>query len=163
MIEYRAADESHYQAILALNEGAIPAVNRIDRGELLHLHRQSRALIAALDGRVLAGFLLALDETAEYGSPNFLYFREAFDRFVYVDRIVVSPDHRRLGIGAGLYRRLAEITDDAPRITCEVNLEPPNPGSLSFHEGLGFRIVNEQDTENGAKRVALLVRQKAVP
>jgi predicted GNAT superfamily acetyltransferase len=159
MIEYRAAEESHYPALLSLNEGAIPAVNRIDRGDLQHLHEQSRALIVALNGPAVAGFLLALDETAEYGSPNFTYFRRTYDRFVYVDRIVVSPDHRRLGIGAGLYRHLFDVARGAPRITCEVNVKPPNPGSLSFHEHLGFKVVDEQETENGTKRVALMVRE----
>jgi len=47
-------------------------------------------------------------------------------------------------------------------VTCEVNLHPPNPGSLRFHEGLGFRALGEQETGLGSdgmpKRVRLMGR-----
>ena len=43
-------------------------------------------------------------------------------------------------------------------VTCEVNLEPPNPASLAFHARLGFRQVGEQVTKGGSVRVALLAR-----
>jgi len=162
MIEYQMAAVADQAEILTLNEGAIPAVNRIDTRDLTDLHRQARHLIVArdCDSGSVAGFLLALGETADYASLNFRYFRERYDRFVYVDRIVVSPEHRRLGIGAGLYRVLFEHTADTPRITCEVNVHPPNPGSLAFHTALGFETVDEQDTEGGEKRVALMVKEK---
>jgi len=44
-------------------------------------------------------------------------------------------------------------------MTCEVNLRPPNEGSMHFHQRLGFRQVAEQESEGGTKTVALLVRQ----
>ena len=34
-----------------------------------------------------------------------------------------------------------------PRITCEVNVEPPNPVSLKFHERRGFREIGFVATE----------------
>ena len=64
-----------------------------------------------------------------------------------------------MGIGAGLYRNLFESLPQASRVTCEVNVRPPNPGSMAFHRDLGFTVVGEQDTEDGAKRVALMVRE----
>ncbi len=41
--------------------------------------------------------LLAFDQAADYDSPNFLWFRERFPRFVYVDRIVVAGEARGRG------------------------------------------------------------------
>jgi predicted GNAT superfamily acetyltransferase len=41
-------------------------------------------------------------------------------------------------------------------VTCEVNLDPPNPRSLAFHERLGFREVGRQATKGGAFTVVLL-------
>lgn len=158
MISYRSASPADYCEILGLNEAAIPAVNRIDSTELAALHGQAEALIVAGEENGVAGFLLALNETGDYASLNFQYFKQHFDRFVYVDRIVVSDAHRRKGIGAGLYDALFRLTPEARRITCEVNVKPPNPESLAFHAGLGFEIVDEQDTDGGAKRVALMVR-----
>ncbi len=153
------AVRSDYAQILALNAEAMPHVNLIDARELEELHEQATVLLVARDEQQrVAGFLLALPETASYGSANFRFFQERFDRFAYVDRIVVSPEHRGLGIGARLYAGLFESAGDQ-LVTCEVNLEPPNPGSMSFHEALGFARVGEQDTEGGSKRVALMARE----
>jgi len=154
------AGVADYGAILAENAAAVPSVNLIDEAALAALHDQAFALLAARDADQagsLAGFLLALPERADYASPNFRFFQARFDAFVYVDRIVVSPDYRRHGVGRLLYRALFELSPST-RVTCEVNLKPPNPESMAFHAGLGFRTVGEQDTEGGSKRVALLVR-----
>ena len=47
----------------------------------------------------LDAFLLAFDEASDYDSPNFLWFRERYPRFAYVDRIAVA-----LMRGAGALR-----------------------------------------------------------
>jgi predicted GNAT superfamily acetyltransferase len=73
-----------------------------------------------------------------------------------VDRIVVDARFRGQGIGAVLQDELAAEarTLGIARITCEVNLAPPNPGSLRFHQRLGFREVDQ--LRAGAKLVYLL-------
>ncbi len=43
------------------------------------------------------------------------------------------------------------------RLTCEVNLEPPNPASLEFHRRIGFSEVGRLNTRDG-RTVALLSR-----
>jgi predicted GNAT superfamily acetyltransferase len=42
-------------------------------------------------------FLLALDQDADYDSPNFRWFSARYPRFVYVDRIVVASAARGRG------------------------------------------------------------------
>lgn len=162
-ITITAAVPADYPEILLLNDNAIPAVNSIPETTLAHLHRHSAYLGVARDpGGLLAGFLLALPETADYASINFGYFRRSYARFVYIDRIVVSDRHRRTGTGAALYADLeSQVPDDCPMLACEVNLHPPNPGSLAFHRRLGFDAVGEQDTEGGSKRVCLMVKPLA--
>lgn len=155
---FEEARTPDYSQLLAMNEAAVPAVNSIDSAELGHLHQQSLALIVARGSNDIAGFLLALPETADYQSANFLYFKSNYPQFAYVDRIVVNSNYRRLGVGARLYAKLFEIAAGKVRVTCEVNLQPANPGSMVFHENLGFEKVGEQDTHDGAKRVALLSR-----
>jgi predicted GNAT superfamily acetyltransferase len=157
------AGSADYAQILELNANAVPHVNLIDESTLGDLHRQSLALLVARHDSQpedVAGFLLALPETASYASLNFRYFQDNVARFAYVDRIITSPQFRRLGVGAALYRALFGLAGSRP-VTCEVNVKPPNPGSMAFHEALGFQKLDEQDTEGGAKRVALLLRDVA--
>lgn len=156
---FEDASAADYPAILELNQTAIPEVSHLDEAGLAALHQQAVRLTVARSGESVAGFMLILAEGANYGSPNYQYFASNYDTFLYVDRIVVGERFRRQGVGAGLYRILFESAIDVPRITCEVNVRPPNPDSLQFHQALGFVIVDEQDTDAGEKRVALMVRE----
>ena len=154
-VAIRDAEASDYAAVLRLNEAAIPAVNRITREDLAHLHSQCLALRVATAGDLVAGFLLALRQGAEYGSPNYQWFSANYESFGYVDRVVVGSLYRGGGLGRLLYDDLRGLCGDAPVLCCEVNLRPPNAGSLAFHHVLGFREVGQQTTEGGAKRVSL--------
>jgi len=151
--------EADLPEMVSLNEAAAPAVNSVQAAFFRQMARRSECFLTVRLGGGLGGFLLLLPAGVDYDSLNYRYFASHYDRFAYVDRIVVNPDFRRQGIGNGLYAALMERSMDVPRITCEVNVEPPNPGSLAFHAELGFRVVAEQETEGGAKRVALMVRE----
>lgn len=159
MIRYQPATAADYPDILALNQAAIPEVSSLDEAGLEALHRQAALLSVARSDGAVAGFILVLEAGCDYQSPNYRYFDDRYDAFAYVDRIVVGERFRRMGIGAGLYQALFQALPDTPRVTCEVNVRPPNPGSLAFHAELGFAVVGEQDTDGGAKRVALMVRE----
>ncbi|MEC9094710.1 MAG: GNAT family N-acetyltransferase [Planctomycetota bacterium] len=154
------AQPAHYLKILELNEGAIPHVNSISRETLENLAQQSKYFLVALDeNEHVSGFLLTLDENADYQSLNYQYFLKHFNRFLYVDRIVVQDSCQRQGIGRKLYETVkTKAMGTFPVCTCEVNLHPPNPHSLRFHERCGFAGVDQQETENGNKRVLLLVQ-----
>ena len=154
------AQAVHYPQIQRLNSQAIPHVNHLSRGDLEKLAKQSRFFLVALDGQEqVTAFLLALDQRADYASPNFRYFADHYEQFLYIDRIVVHPDHQRQGLGKSLYQAIVEKTgEEFSLLTCEVNLRPPNPISLEFHRGCGFSGVHEQETEQGSKRVLLMTR-----
>jgi uncharacterized protein len=155
----RLATAEDYPAVLVLNDGAVPAVNSIPTEKLADLHRQGIWFGVAEDADGIAGFLLALDERAEYDSINFGFFRARYPQFAYVDRVVVRPDRQGAGIGKLLYEGLlAVVRNKTPVLACEVNLTPPNPGSLAFHQRMGFVPVGEQLTEGGSKRVCLMMR-----
>jgi predicted GNAT superfamily acetyltransferase len=163
MIRYEPATARDYAAILELNQAALPEVSSLDETALAALHRQASLLAVAREGGGVAGFILVLEAGADYDSPNYRFFDQRYEAFAYVDRIVVGAAFRRMGIGRGLYRTLSDALPRAPRVACEVNVRPPNPGSMAFHEGLGFSTVGEQDTDNGRKRVALMVRERPSP
>jgi len=88
-----------------------------------------------------------------------LWFDNHYSTFAYIDRIVIGADFRRMGLGQKLYADLEEsVAGSSPMLTCEVNLKPPNPGSIVFHQQLGFAEVDQQETEQGGKRVSLMVK-----
>lgn len=107
-----------------------------------------------------AGLLIAFDQAADYDSPNFVWFRKRYARFVYVDRIVVDAGHQGRGLARRLYEGLFAKAHAAghDRVVCEVNSQPPNPESDAFHARLGFEEVGRADLQDGAKSVRYLMR-----
>ncbi|MCP5152138.1 MAG: GNAT family N-acetyltransferase [Ectothiorhodospiraceae bacterium] len=148
-------------AVHALNEGALPHVNRVDESVLDWFRAEAtRFVVAEVDGEIRA-FMVALAPPTAYWSDNYNWFVERHTGFVYVDRVAVHPDWHGRGLGRALYDDLlaaARRAGDIRAVACEVNLRPPNPGSLAFHRRLGFREVGELDHDGGAKRVAMLMR-----
>jgi uncharacterized protein len=109
--------------------------------------------VATRESQVV-GFVIALRNGTAYWSHNYAWFAARFDAFLYLDRVVVSPDARRTGVGAALYADITAFACDRwPRITLEVNTDPPNPGSMAFHEALGFREVGVRAYSGGAVRM----------
>jgi hypothetical protein len=143
-------------AVLALNNAHAKELSWLEPARLQHLvaHAFLARRIGALDA-----FLLAFDQDAPYDNPNFLWFRERFPRFVYVDRIVVATHARGRGLARVLYRDLFEQVAEAgqQRVVCEVNTRPPNPASDAFHAALGFAEVGHASIHGGAKDVRYLV------
>lgn len=109
-------------------------------------------------------FLIALDQDADYDSPNFRWMRRRFERFVYVDRVVVAAASRGRGLARILYEDLFTAARSAgqTRITCEVNSDPPNPASDAFHARLGFAETGSAVLPGGAKTVRYLSRTIAL-
>lgn len=161
-ITIRPATDDDLAAIAMLNRGAVPAVGEVDDAELWRLVSRSSGTFVAVDGDAVVGFVLAFGPGADYHSPNYRFFADRYPEFQYVDRVVVDPSYARQGIGARLYDAVDELaaTTGSPVVTAEVNVRPPNPASLAFHAARGFVGVGEQDTEDGAKRVRLLVRER---
>lgn len=167
---------AHLPGMLALNRAHERETSPLDAAALDALVRQAflaqavlaqaylaQAVLAesAVAGEAVGAFLIALDQDADYASPNFLWFRRRFARFVYVDRVVVAPDWRGRGLARGLYAGLLARAAAAghARLACEVNSDPPNPASDAFHAGLGFREVGRAVIQAGAKEVRYLVRE----
>jgi uncharacterized protein len=149
--------------VLALNNDSVPHVNELDADRLAELVEISTLAVAARRDAALAGFAIVMAPGLDYDSPNYRYFEANLDGFRYLDRIAVDPSVRRAGVGRLLYDAVFDHarTAGAGQVACEVNLEPPNPGSQAFHRSLGFVEVDRQSTYGGAVVVQLLVADLA--
>ena len=96
-------------------------------------------------------FLLVFDQDGNYSSPNFLWFRDRYPRFVYIDRVITAAEARGKGLARQLYEDMFEAARKAGHslVCCEINSDPPNPGSDAFHAKLGFREVGSTLLANG--------------
>jgi predicted GNAT superfamily acetyltransferase len=143
------------KALLALNNEHARELSWLEPERLQHLVEQ--AFLARRIGS-LDAFLLAFDQAAQYDSPNFLWFRSRYPRFVYVDRIVVASAARGRGYARKLYDDLFAHAVEAghERVVCEVNSQPPNPASDAFHAALGFVEVGTAKVYDGNRTVRYL-------
>jgi predicted GNAT superfamily acetyltransferase len=150
------------KALLALNNAHARELSWLEPERLEHLVGQ--AFMARRIGS-LDAFLLAFDQDADYDSPNFLWFRARYPRFVYVDRIVVASSARGRGHARRLYDDLfaQAIAAGHERVVCEVNSQPPNPASDAFHAALGFVEVGTASVYDGSRTVRYLSRALPVP
>lgn len=145
-------------ALVALNDAAHPAVPITSVDEMRTLLELGALTLGLERDGALVGFVIAMTPGAAYESENYRWFEARGVAHVYVDRIVIAESERGRGLGPVLYeavfaeaRRLGH-----PEVTCEVNLEPPNPGSLAFHARLGFAQIGTQATKGGSVTVALM-------
>jgi predicted GNAT superfamily acetyltransferase len=153
----RPLREGDLEALVAINDGAYPAVPITPLDEFAELLRMGDVVLVVDDGAP-AGFLLTMSPGLDYASENYRWFSARSSEFLYIDRIVLAPRIQGLGLGRRLYEAAFEAARSrgASELFAEVNLEPPNPGSLAFHARLGFERVGEQPTKDGTVVVALL-------
>ena len=159
-IALRSATAADWADVLALNQAHLPHVSALTPASLRRLYERAIYFRLAEAAGTLVGFLIALDPPAEYGSPNFLWFKVRYERFVYIDRIAVDAARRRHGIGRRLYEDLEKVAGERgfDLLTCEYNLRPPNEDSARFHGRCGFVEMGRQDTERGQKTVSLQIK-----
>ena len=157
----RDALAADFSQIMALNDASVHFTSPMDLARVTQLHEHAAYhRVLTCDGVVL-GFLLAFREGAAYDSPNYQWFEREYRRFLYIDRIVVSAEARGVNLGTRLYEDTFAFAAAAgvTRVTCEYDLDPPNPVSERFHRRHGFREVGRQWLGGGKKQVSLQLRE----
>lgn len=141
----------HFDQVLAINNANAPAVGELtaDGLEFLVEHSLYALIVADVSGTDVQAFCLTFAPGVPYTSANYQWFSDRYDHFVYLDRIAVADKYQNNGYGTALYGAVEQymISDRAaPLLTCEVNLQPPNSGSLRFHQRLGFYEVGQLES-----------------
>lgn len=155
----RDAGPADLAEILAINNAATPNVNALDAEPWAWLTAHATYHRIAVDAEGIAGVILCVPAGLPYWSDNYKWFTARFSDFLYLDRVVVAERARNRGVGTALYADLhATVAGRWPRVTLEVNLRPPNPGSQRFHERLGYQPVGVRESEGGAYAVQMYER-----
>lgn len=153
--EIRAFGPGDLAVVHAINQAEVPRVGSETLDALAHIAGESLLAPVAVDADTgaIVGFAMVLGPDADYDSDNFLWFRERYDDFVYLDRVAIAPEHQRRGIGRALYDSVArsarEVRPDATHWTLEVNVRPRNDTSLAFHAAMGFVEVGQHESRHG--------------
>ncbi len=150
---------AHTDDIVALNDRFVAVTSPMDAARFQHLFDvSSLCIVAENDGKVI-GFVLAMTQGDAYENGNFQWFDERLNRYVYIDRIVVSEDGRGHGVGSQLYAYVVDWAQQQGllQIAAETDLIPPNEDSLKFHQNRGFVALGTRVLDSG-KTVSMQVK-----
>jgi predicted GNAT superfamily acetyltransferase len=159
-MKLREITRADWPALLELNLASVCELSELNEQRLESLLSWARRGLTVENRRAIVAFALAIAPGAPYDSENYRWFGARFERFLYLDRIVVSDAMRRRGIGRRLYDAMEATAADFERMVCEVNLRPPNEASLAFHTSRGYIEVGRLE-HPGGKVVALLAKELA--
>ena len=140
---------SDLRQIWTLNQENIPEVGDVpDLDRLNKLINWSSHVIVVRKSDIV-GFILLMREKEDYDSLNYDFYNSQGVPFLYVDRIAISKNHRRKGLGRLIYQKTFEIAKELDVMTCcEVNTQPRNDPSLKFHKSFGFEEVGTKDYDD---------------
>lgn len=156
----RDVREHELDSVLALNNAAGPGILPMDAAKLRFFWENADYFRVAEKDGLLAGFLIALSQEAAHDSPNFLWFRERYPEFLYIDRIVVASTRRGAGVGRVFYADVQSFAElRLPRLAAEVFLESSSHPALLFHGSFGFREVGQQVMPGHDLRACMLVKE----
>ena len=154
--DVRPLDPSLMRSAHALNQHFASEISDVSLERFSEL--AALAVLARVIGRV-DGFLMAFDENTPEQGENHGWFKAHYPRFIYIDRVAVSPRLHGQGLARRLYRdAFGWASSQAyPLVCCEVNVLPPNPRSDAFHDALGFTEIAQRTLADG-KRVRYLIK-----
>jgi hypothetical protein len=149
------------EEVLALNQSHLDGVGPLDPKRQEWLVSIADACLVVEDAGAVVGFVMTFGPDTDYDSRNYRWFRERYERFGYLDRVVVADTHQRRGLGRMMYDAVEPAVlgeGGHGRMALEVYVEPPNVGSLAFHAARGYAEVGRLPQDNG-KLVTMLVKE----
>jgi predicted GNAT superfamily acetyltransferase len=156
----RPAHAEDFDAILRINSQSAPHVAKLDAQDLQRLVKLASVAWVAQSPTGIAGYLLGMASYDDYDGEEFGCFVSRLDQtFLHVDQVAVGSNARRANIASQLYEHLVQwsLKRNICVLCCGVNLVPPNPVSMEFHQQRGFEKLDELRTSDG-QLVALLCK-----
>ena len=143
-------NEVQLKSIYDLNQANTPKVGPLESiNHLKKLIELSAYNLLVQDDDEIVGFIICMREGSAYGSENYKFFVQKLKKFLYVDRVAIDEQYRRVGLGQAIYENIFihAAKNDLP-IALEVNTQPVNQPSLNFHEKMGFDKVGAKNFED---------------
>ena len=157
----RAVTREDWPRLLALNLASVRELSELDEQRLQAILSLShRCLVVESAGEVVA-FALAIAPGSAYDSRNYRWFADRFERFLYLDRVVVADGQRRRGAATRLYDAMEASAASFARMVCDVNVRPRNDASLAFHGARGYRELGR--LAHGSEKVVALMSKELEP
>lgn len=145
------------RVVHAINEENVPAVGQETFDDLRSIFDVCHMnIVIEVDGEV-RGFCMVMPPNTSYESPNYRFFCDRYDDFIYLDRVAITSSDQGRGLGVLMYREVERRASNE-WFALEVNVKPPNEGSMRFHQREGFSEVAQQETRPG-KVVSLMMKR----
>ena len=149
-------------AMWQINEQGLPGVGKVSMDAMAELINLSHLPLGVVKENTLMGFVLCLLPKTAYKSLNYAWFNQRYDAFLYVDRIAIGSAYQNQGLGSLLYQQVsAHAHEHDWPVAAEVNLDPPNPGSMRFHHRNGFIQIGT--LQHVDKHVAMMMKDTSKP
>lgn len=136
-------DKKDHQSVIYLNNLFSKYLGSLNLDMLKLLKNYCNVFyLAKLDDKVI-GLIACIANGTSYDSENYNWFGKHYEKFLYIDRIVVFEPFQRHGLGKKLYEiayRYA-VEHNLNIVCAEVSITPCNHKSLNFHRSLGFMEV----------------------
>jgi uncharacterized protein len=147
-----------FQQLLALNNAHAEELSYKTGEALAELIGAAHLVLAEPNGLAM---VVTFSNHSTYNNPNFAWFKQRYNRFLYVDRVVVSTVARGKGLARSLYSAAENCAqqEKLERVVCEINLDPPNPASDAFHLALEFAPIGQQQLAGTSKTVRYWAKQ----
>ena len=155
-VRLRPLTDSDRAAVLRLNAEHVELLSPLDDARLTVLARVGTVEVVEVDGEP-GGFVVTFGPGADYDSGYYRWFADRYADFLYLDRVVVDPVHRRRGVGSAVYDEVEARAGRHGVLLLEVNCDPPNEPSLAFHAARGFEPVGEVGGDG--RRSRMLARE----
>lgn len=156
----RDVQEHELDAILAMNNAAGSGILPMNQTQIQYFWRSADYFRVAESDNCLVGFLIALSQDAEYESSNFNWFKQRYEKFVYVDRIVIAKGQRSAGIGRLFYADVLSYSEvRAPAVVAEVFMEKSTHPALLFHGSFGFYEVGQHQLPESPLRALMMFKE----
>ena len=153
---YRDINDNDFKEIIALNTKFESYLSPLDNSKLLFLIKESSFAKSIRVKQKLIGFLITIPPNSVYNSINYNWFNKKYNSFIYIDRVCISNEFQRHGLGQYFYDEVkSNFKKNTKRMVCEVNIFPRNKISESFHMRYGFKEVGKLKSKNSLKIVSL--------